>query len=298
MLAWTLAVTLPFDGHALVSYLQRRLVGGVEQIRGHTYQRVLELGDEFLDVEVGLEEAARTGVVTIRASCGPQSVKAVSDRVTWLLDAAWDPASAAGVLRRDAALVHLVQRRPGLRVVGSMAPFEVAVRAVVGQQISVAAATTIMSRIVQRFGNPVTSVFEGIRCTFPSPQGLLGADLEQCGLAPSRSSAIRALAELVAAGSLALERPAREDWHVRFQAIRGIGPWTTSYVALRAFGVRDSIPVADLGLRRALADDPRHPFSTHELAIRSRRWSPYRGVAAMHGWTSLLLDEPPNSPTA
>jgi len=293
MREWVITAALPFATDALVAYLGRRAVVGVEQFRGHRYQRVLVIDDETVELEVDLSHTAVSGVVCVRATCSAGLVDAINERVRWLIDPLWEPAPAARVLETDPRLEPLVRRRPGLRVPGSMAPFEVAVRAIVGQQISVAAATTLTARISREFGHPVSSAFLGLERTFPTPQILSSAPLEGCGLPRTRASAIRDLAAAIAAGRVVLHRPSSDEVVVAVQAIRGIGPWTAQYVALRGLGGHDCLPVADLGLRTVLSSVPGTPLSPRELARRSESWRPYRGVAAVHLWTSILLDASP-----
>ena len=288
---WRIPVALPFASAPLIDYLRRRRIPGVDQFAGLRYQRVLEVDGSVMDVELDMTGAETSGYAMVRATCGRALVTAVSTRAERLLDASWDPDPANAVLSQDAALAELVALRPGLRVPGTMAPYELAVRSIVGQQISVRAATTVTGRIARRFGRAVGSSFEGLERTFPSPATLATADLEGCGLPASRASAIRTLSARVSDGRLVLEQPVAGRTIGGLREIRGIGPWTSEYVSLRGLGRRDSIPVADLGLRAALALRIGTPVSAPELSQRSEGWRPYRGLAAVHLWTTLFVGD-------
>jgi AraC family transcriptional regulator of adaptative response / DNA-3-methyladenine glycosylase II len=168
-------------------------------------------------------------------------------------------------------LAELVARQPGVRVPGAFDGFEVAVRAVLGQQVSVAGATTLAGRLIAAFGG------------FPSPAALADSNLQGVGLTRARAAALRALARAVAEGAVRLE-PGADS--AALLELPGIGPWTAAYIAMRAFRDPDAIPLSDLGLRRALerlGADTRPGV----LAARAEGWRPYRAYAAMHLWTSL-----------
>jgi AraC family transcriptional regulator of adaptative response / DNA-3-methyladenine glycosylase II len=203
-----------------------------------------------------------------------------------LFDLDADGAAIHAHLRRDPALAGLLPRPAALRLPGTLVPFELLVRAVVGQQVSVAAARTLAGRLVARYGERVSA--EGsIAHLFPTPERLAEADLGGIGLTSARVATLGALARAVAEGRI------RFDAGIPFEAsraalleIRGIGPWTAEYVALRALGDPDAFPASDLGLRQALAEGGR-PLSATELARRAEAWRPWRGYAAFALWSSL-----------
>jgi AraC family transcriptional regulator of adaptative response / DNA-3-methyladenine glycosylase II len=246
----------PFDARVLLGFLAPRALPGIEEIDGRTYRRP---GD---GVELRVEEHSITML---------QAVPGLVDRARSLLDLDADPRAIGRVLRRDPLLAGLVTRHPGVRVPGAFDGFEVAVRAVLGQQVSVAGATTLAGRVIRACGGFLTA------------PALMEADLEGVGLTRARASALRALARAVAAGLVRLQ-PGADS--ASLLEVPGIGPWTAAYVAMRALRDPDAIPFSDLGLRRALERlgvDGR-PAA---VAARAEGWRPYRAYAAMHLWASL-----------
>jgi len=202
-----------------------------------------------------------------------------------MLDLDADPARIALELRHDPLLAARIARHPGLRLPGAWDAFECAVRAIVGQQVSVRAATTVAGRIAQTFGRPVACDDAQLSHVFPGPSALRDAPLETIGLIASRAGAIRALAAAVADRTLALDGtlPA-EEVMLRLRALPGIGEWTTQYILLRALGEPDAFPAGDLGLRRA-AGNGAGRLSERALTARAEAWRPWRGYAALHLWT-------------
>ncbi len=286
--AGAVEVELPFDGDALLAYLSLRTIAGVEKVADGIYTRVLDLGDAPALVEVDIAGATTSGEARIATDADTERLPEIGRLVERLIDGSWNPAAAIESLGSDPALGTLVEKRPGLRIPGTMAPFEIAVRAIVGQQISVAGATTLTARLVERFGTPLTTNHPGLTHRFPTPIDLAQAPLEEVGLPAIRSGAIRGLAEALATGNLSLAYGDAASMN-RLQEIRGIGPWTAAYVGLRGLGLRDAIPVSDLGLRQALGRDGQAlPAITVE--DRAEAWRPLRGVAAAHLWTALILD--------
>jgi AraC family transcriptional regulator of adaptative response / DNA-3-methyladenine glycosylase II len=191
-----------------------------------------------------------------------------------------DPQPADAHLARDPFLRPFVRARRGMRVPGSFDPLELAVRAILGQQVTVAAATRLAGRIVDAYGARVPGLDAlGLTHCFPDAATLADAPLESVGLTRARAAAVRAFA--VAAADVPLDGTLALDATVRaLRSHPGIGDWTAQYIAMRAGGERDAFPARDLGLRRALgaADD-------REVAARSEAWRPWRAYAAMHLWT-------------
>jgi AraC family transcriptional regulator of adaptative response / DNA-3-methyladenine glycosylase II len=214
-----------------------------------------------------------------------RDTSAAVQRCRELFDLDADPDMIAGVLGQDPLIGALVARRPGLRVPGCVDGFELAVRAVLGQQVSVAAARTSGGRLVRRWGEPLAVAAEQLTHVFPTPDALAEADLAAIGLSTRRADTIRALARAVCDGDLHLDRYAdRDDTVARLLAIRGIGQWTAGYIAMRALGDPDAFPASDVGLRDAVR---RLSGTSSRLDEWSRQWRPWRSYAAMHLWANL-----------
>jgi AraC family transcriptional regulator of adaptative response / DNA-3-methyladenine glycosylase II len=283
----------PLAGRPLLDWLGTRALAGVERVEDGRYRRTLRLPHGTGAVELRLDGGA-PGQVVARLWLGDRrDVGAALRRCRELLDLDADPAAIEAVLRPDPLLGPLVAARPGLRVPGCADGFELAARAVLGQQVSVAAARTFGGRLVAGLGEPLDAPLGGLTHLFPAPRAVAGAGLRSLGLTARRAATLRALAAAVADGRLALDRGGdREATAARLLALPGIGPWTAAYVAMRALGDPDAFPATDLGLRAAArrlgaAGDPR---SLRELA---RRWRPWRAYGAMHLWASL--DDRPGS---
>ncbi len=185
-------------------------------------------------------------------------------------------------LSADRLIAPLLRARPGLRIPGAWDAFECAVRAVLGQQVSVAAGRTFAARLVERLGQSIRTEDVGLTRLFPGAEVLATAPLDFLGLTRSRVATLRALAQAVLDGRLDFDAPS-EKVVAALTALPGIGSWTAQYVALRALGEPDALPAGDLVLRRA-AGRAMRPLSVEQLEERSRRWSPWRGYAAMHLW--------------
>lgn len=235
---------------------------------------------------VDLEDAEREGTVVVRYSPSlAGQLGFLRKRVNRLIDAGAAVSEIDSALSRDPLLAPLVHRRPGVRIPGAIDPFELAVRAILGQQISVAAAVTLAARVAGGWGLVLPTPEGELRKIFPEPRELAEADLETIGLTRTKAAAIRRLANAVAEERIGLA-PAIPGDRVeleRLLAIPGIGPWTAAYIYLRGLGDGDSIPTSDLGLRNAVeCETPR------ELAALAENWRPWRGYAAMHLWCTYL----------
>jgi DNA-3-methyladenine glycosylase II len=218
-----------------------------------------------------------------------------------MFDTQADPAAIAAHFADDPWLAPLVAAAPGLRVPGAWSGFELVVRAIVGQQVSVKAATTIIGRLVQRVGQRIEShPHEHTAWRFPTPAALAAADLGGIGMPGKRVAALQGFADAVASGAVAIERrghgepAASADTAADLAAMRaallalpGIGPWTVEYVAMRAWRDANAWPATDLVLMQAIAArDPALARATQQRA-RSDAWQPWRAYAAMHLWNEL-----------
>ena len=271
----------PLDWDALLGYFEARAIPGVEQVAEGCYRRTI-----VVDGDPGVLELSLGGPdhLLLRAHLphweGLIHVVERARRI-FALDAPVDEAEEH--LRGDPVIGPLMATRPGRRVPGTWDPFETGVRAIIGQQVSVAGATTLTGRLVGRLGRPVPGLAQfGLGHTFPTPEELAGADLSGLGLTEARTAAIRGFALAVSSGAVRLDRSIGLDQLVSsITAVAGLGPWTANYIALR-LGERDAFPTGDLGLRRSLAAvAPGAGASIEEL---QGRWSPWRATAAIQLW--------------
>ena len=268
----------PLDWDALVAYLAARAIPGVEHVSGNTYRRTI-----VVDGDPGALELSRGGDdhLVLRAHLPHwEELIHVVGRVRRIANLDLDLGEPAMHLAADATIGPLLSTRPGLRPPGTWDPFETGVRAIVGQQVSVAAANTLAGRLVERHGTPVPGLRQlGLSHTFPSPQTLETADLTGLGLTGARAAAVQTFARAVAADAVRLDRSVSlERLVASLTALDGLGAWTAHYLALR-LGEPDACPVTDLGLRRALS---RHTAAA--LGEVAERWRPWRALAATYLW--------------
>ena len=275
---------LPFDD--LLAFLAARAVPGVEEVDAGRYRRTVGIDGKPAVLELEPVPARRHVLLRLRTA-DPCRLAPVVQRARRLFDLTADPSAVDAVLSDDPLLAAGVARRPGLRVPGAYDGFELAVRAVLGQQVSVAAASTLTGRLVAALGTPLDRPDGGLTHLFPGPETVAEADLDGMGVPGRRAAAVRALAAAVCAGDVVLDGPA-EAGGARQALLRlpGTGPWTVAYVAMRAFRDPDAMPASDLGLLRALgrAGAGSRP---RDLELRAERWRPWRSYAAMHLWASL-----------
>lgn len=259
----------PFDWESLVAFLGARAIGRVEAVERGEYRRTITVAGVS-----GLMRASPGGrdelVVTIAGDLG-QSIPLIRERVRRMFDLDAEPRRIGERFAADPVLAPLIAKWPGIRVPGTWETFEVAMRAVVGQQISVAGARTILGRIAARYGTQVDSGDAKIDLVFPPASRLTRVRVG--GMPASRAATIRAIAAAFASGEPTIEA---------LSEIRGIGPWTASYLAMRGYSQRDAFPSGDLGVRKAAGG-----MSARELELMSEGWRPYRAYAAMLLWKSL-----------
>jgi AraC family transcriptional regulator of adaptative response / DNA-3-methyladenine glycosylase II len=224
---------------------------------------------------------------------GTRTLLPIVQRVRGIFDLDASPDDVSRVLSRDKHLKPLLRRHPGIRVPGVWDGFELTVRAILGQQISVAAATTLSGRLAKRYGDPISISVPGIdddaapHLIFPQPQKLLRARLGDLGIIRSRSDTIRRVAKYVAEGRIDFDSSQSVDEFCRsLVAIKGIGEWTAQYVSMRVLKDPDAFPHSDLGLLRAF-DAPGAPrMLPAELKSRAEAWRPWRAYAALLLWSS------------
>lgn len=258
----------PLDWTAMCAFLGARALSGIEQVVDGIYRRSVPTEGAVGSLSVAPLPGRPALRVTLSENLTPQLVDIVA-RVRRLFDLDAHPDRIAQQLGADPLLAPGVERRPGLRVPGAFDPFETAVRAILGQQVSVRAATTIAGRLVARFGPPTPEVIAAAPV----------AELRALGLTQARAETLRTLAYAVLEGTVRFDAPDPEETIARLIALPGIGPWTAHYLAMRALSWPDAFPAGDLGVKKALG-------LTAERAIvaRAERWRPWRAYAVMHLW--------------
>jgi AraC family transcriptional regulator of adaptative response / DNA-3-methyladenine glycosylase II len=271
----------------MLDYLALRAIPGVEVVTGGVYRRTV-----VVDGIAGVIEVASNGVdhLLLRARLPHRDgLGEVARRVRGIFGLDTDLEAASAALADDPLIGPLLAARPGLRVPGTWDPYEIGVRAIVGQQVTVAGASTLAGRLVERHGtrSPAPAA-PGLTHTFPPPSTLAAGDLDGIGLTRTRARAVGAFAAAVAADRVRLDASVPLDELVGAVAgVPGVGPWTAQYIALR-MGQPDALPASDLGLRRALADPGAASAlpSAADVSARARAWRPWRALAAVHLWTS------------
>ena len=273
-----LAARSPYPAGELLHFLGAHAVPGLEEWDGATFSRVLDLPHGPAVVSLAADPAA-AGVVARLRLTSLRDLPAAVSRCRRLLDLDADPSAVDQALGTDPALAPLVAGAPGRRVPGSPDAVETAVRAVLGQQVSVAGARTLTARLLAATGTPLPEPVGTLTHVFPRADALVHADLAAVGLTGARCRAVRALAAAVAGGAVTLDPGAdRDDARRALLAVPGVGPWTAALVALRGLGDPDVWLPGDLALRRSLAA---LGSSDAEAAIR---WRPWRSYAVQHLW--------------
>jgi AraC family transcriptional regulator of adaptative response / DNA-3-methyladenine glycosylase II len=273
----------PLDWEQLLGFLAARAVPGVEAVDGLRYRRTLRLG-AAASCAIAVEPLTTEPCLLLHiAPADGVSLLPVVEAARRFFDLGADPQRIAEHLAADSRLGPLVARRPGLRVPGAWDPFELAVRGILGQQVSVPGATTLAGRLSAAFG---TRVDLDARLThlFPTPAELAEADVASIGVPRARAETIRGLARAVAGGALVLDAAlGLDDAVARLRALPGIGEWTAQYVAMRGLGEPDAFPAGDLGVRKALGNGHGLP-SEAAVSRAAEAWRPWRAYAVMHLW--------------
>jgi AraC family transcriptional regulator of adaptative response / DNA-3-methyladenine glycosylase II len=272
----------PLDWEAMLEFLSGRCTAGVEQVEGGAYRRTVRIGKRVGWVSVTAEPGRPALRVEVSSSLSAAR-RPLEARLRALFDLDLDPAAVAAALGRDRLLAPSVRRNPGLRVNGAFDAFEAAVRVVLGQQVSVRAATTVAGRLAAALGEQVETPVPGLDRLAPTHGAVTSAGedrIAQVGMPGARARTLLALAGVIASGDLVLERGSDPDQvAARMLALPGVGPWTASLVAMRALGAPDAFPGGDLGVLRALGVK-----SAREAEARAEAWRPWRAYAAMHLW--------------
>lgn len=289
----TLTVRLPyrrpFNWPLFLEFFAARATPGVEAVNGNTYMRTVVSNDDHGVVEIRPDQ--RDGYLSLTLHCVNTNAlfeTVQTAREVFDLDAPISEIRAT--LGKDDSLRAMLRKNPGVRVPGAWDGFEITIRAILGQQISVKAATTIAGRIAKKYGEPLdlsgTIIDGGLSHLFPGPVRLMRARLQNIGLVRSRAETIRRVAAAVVAGDLDFDvAQDPEQFCDALTSIKGVGDWTAQYVAMRALKNPDAFPGADLGLLKALTHPDR--VTPKELTARAEDWRPWRAYAAMLLWGSL-----------
>jgi len=275
----------PYDWEAMIEFLRRRAIAGVESVTAERYARTLQL--DGLQGTVSVQRGGGNALCATVRFPKLAALPSIIARLRRVFDLGADPAAIAAHLAKDPTLAPLVKSRPGLRVPGAWDGFELAIRAVLGQQITVAAAARLAGRLVAAYGRPMAAVDGELTHVFPQPEVLASANLTTLGMPRSRAAALSAVAAAAVADPHLFDANCGLDDAVkRLRSIRGVGEWTAQYIALRQLREPDAFPAADLGLMRAMAGRAGRLHSSSELLDRADAWRPWRAYAAQHLWAS------------
>lgn len=292
-----LAFKPPYDWDHIIRFLAARAIPGVEVVDPSRYARALSI--EGRPGVVTVRPAPDGGALSVGVRLSDMTVlPAVIARVRRVFDLTADPAAIGAHLSADPDLAPLVATRPGLRAPGAWDGFELAVRAVLGQQITVSAATRLAGRLVEAYGQPLPAELAepGLTHLFPAPERLVGADIAVLGMPRARGYAVERLAAAALADRGLFAPYGDLDAQVaRLKALPGIGEWTAQYIALRELREPDAFPHGDVALVRALERLGGQRPSFAELAVRAERWRPWRAYAALHLWAADAVPARPET---
>jgi AraC family transcriptional regulator, regulatory protein of adaptative response / DNA-3-methyladenine glycosylase II len=279
----------PYDWDGMLSFLRARAVPGVEIVDGRRYLRTVEVNGAMGSIEVTHVPDRQSLAVSIRFP-NVRLLPAIVSRVRRLFDLGADIETIDGHLSGDPLLARLVAQRPGLRAPGGWDGFEIALRAVLGQQISVVAACRLAGQLVVLHGRPVPKsllIHSDLSHTFPTAKRLVSASSIGLGMPGARLTALKTVAQAAVADPN-LFRPfgSIEETIARLREIPGIGEWTAHYIALRALREMDAFPASDIGLLRSISSMDGEKTTPANLLSRAESWRPWRAYAAQHLWAA------------
>ncbi|HUS06092.1 MAG TPA: AlkA N-terminal domain-containing protein [Bryobacteraceae bacterium] len=278
----------PLAWEEMLQFLAPRMISGVEVVANGTYRRTVSLGDRqgWLEVQ---QQPGSNGLIARVPSCLSFILRPILSRLRRLFDLDADPVAIAAHLGRERLLAHSLQETPGLRVPGAWDGFELAMRAILGQQVTVKGASTLAGRLTERFGQSIETPFADLSIVSPSAATIAAATVEEIaavGLPRTRAATLHTLAKAVSEGKLQLDGHADPFSEMEtLQGLPGFGDWTVQYVAMRALAWPDAFPAGDLGLRKAFGRGI--PVNERILREKSEAWRPWRSYAAMHLWKML-----------
>ena len=275
----------PYAWDHLLTFLKARATPGVEAVGEDHYRRTVSVAGSIGEIEIG-HSSSHKNELYLRVDIS-ESVELlrIIERVREMFDIRSDPLRILTGISSPSGMANLVDRTPGIRIPGCWDGFELAARTILGQQVSVKAATTIAGRVAESFGKTISQSSE-LRYLFPSAQRLSTANLESRGVIASRAAAIRSLAGAVAKNQIVINSTVDSSELCRqLCEIPGIGPWTAQYVAMRASREPDAFPASDLALRKVFSE-PSKVITEKQLANMAEQWRPWRSYAAMYLWTA------------
>jgi AraC family transcriptional regulator, regulatory protein of adaptative response / DNA-3-methyladenine glycosylase II len=268
----------PYDWHGVLEFLKPRATPGVEEVEKDTYRRTILFQGERGYFVASHDEGSHCLNVRVQFD-NPRALFFIIERIRTMFDLNADWSAIASILGADPELSGKLRAHPGLRVPGCWNSFEMGVRAILGQQVTVAGATTLAGRLVEKFGEPF-STSAGLTHIFPTSATLAQADIASIGLPRTRARTIRDFACAVENSQISFDGAMDSGaFQKQLCTIRGIGKWTAQYTAMRTLGDPDAFPSGDLGLLRAL-----HLATDGELERRAEVWRPWRAYAAMYLW--------------
>ncbi|HKV92642.1 MAG TPA: AlkA N-terminal domain-containing protein [Candidatus Angelobacter sp.] len=288
--SFTLPVQKPFDWGSLLAFLRVRATPGVETVTDSAYQRTIGGQDQPQTLSVTYEQENACLRVNYSAEGSRVSLSTIEARVQQIFKAAVNTSPIEKFLGRSSRLAAIVRQQPGLRVPGGWSSFEIAIRAVLGQQISVPAATMFMGRLVRLAGTQQSET----AWLFPSAAQVLKCDLSRLGVPRQRQETLRGLAAFFAEqGDGCVAQP---DIQEKLLCIKGIGKWTAGYILMRSCQEHDHWPEGDLVLRKALGNG-KTQMDAARLEQTFNQWSPYRGYATIHIWRGYVSSKNSNAST-
>ncbi|MBY8950313.1 DNA-3-methyladenine glycosylase 2 family protein [Pseudomonas carnis] len=281
-----LAYQPPYDWAAMLAFLSARAISGLEIVEAGVYRRSISVNGQqgWLSVAPGAGDWLEASVEFPDSTALPE----IDRRLRAMFDLDARPELINAQLACDPLMAQLVAARPGLRVPGSWDGLELAIRAVLGQQITVVAAIRLAGKLVAQYGQPLKTPHPGITHLFPTPEVLAAADLATLGMPKARGHTLSGVAQaLLDDPQLFQPKASLQDGVAQLVALPGIGEWTAQYIAMRQLREADAFASGDIGLINALAALKGGPVSARQLLARAEAWRPLRAYAAQHLWTSL-----------
>ncbi|MCF5666897.1 DNA-3-methyladenine glycosylase [Pseudomonas marginalis] len=281
-----LAYQPPYDWAAMLGFLSARAIAGMETVEAGVYRRSISVEGRhgWITVAPGTGDGLDVGVEFPEGAALPE----IERRLRKMFDLDAQPQQINAQLATDPLMARLVAARPGLRVPGTWDGLELAIRAVLGQQITVVAAIRLAGKLVAHYGQPLETPYAGITHVFPTAEVLAVADLASLGMPKARGRTLSGVAQALLDDPEVFEPKASlKEGITRLVALPGIGDWTAQYIAMRQMREADAFASGDIGLINALAALEGGPVSARQLLARAEAWRPLRAYAAQHLWTSL-----------